>query len=75
VIIGRSNPLSSINQGVVPWPGLAAPATTSITPSFPVTGLQATPALLPANWTSVTNVTPVSIPATNAAQFFRIELQ
>ena len=75
VIIGWSNPLNSINQGAFPWPGVVAPSTFSITPSFPSAGLQVTPVLNPPTWSNVTNTSPSTIPATAPAQFFRVEEQ
>ena len=72
VLISWTNSLSSISQGVFPWPGVVRPETYGITPSFPAAGLQATPTISPATWTSVTNNSPISIPLTAPSQFFRI---
>jgi hypothetical protein len=71
VTIAWTNSLSSVSQGFFPWPGVTAPES-SITPSFPVPGLQSTPTLNPTVWTSLTNGSPALIQATNPAQFFRI---
>jgi hypothetical protein len=72
VIIAWTNSLSSVSQGAFPWPGVTAPETTAITPSFPSPSLQSTPTLNPTVWTSLTNSSPALIQATNPAQFFRI---
>lgn len=67
VQISWSGP-SSIDTGALGYPGLG-----NITASFPsAAALQTTPALVPASWTTLTNTSPATIPATNAAQFFRI---
>jgi hypothetical protein len=71
VSIAWTNSLSSISQGVFPWPGVTAPAS-SITPSFPSPFLQSTPALNPVIWTSLTNTSPAVIPASAPVQFFRV---
>jgi len=72
VTISWTNSLSLISRGVFPWPGVVAPETYGITPSFPSAGLQTTPVLGPAAWTSVTNASPALIPATASEQFFRV---
>lgn len=69
VTIAWTNSLGQINLGAVPFPGIA-PGT--ITGSFPTNNLQATAALNPASWTSLTNTSPASLPATNSMQFFRV---
>jgi hypothetical protein len=71
VIIGWTNPLNSINQGAFPWPGIVAPNTFSITPSFPTTSLQSAD-VVSGPYAAVTNTSPATIPATAPAQFFRI---
>lgn len=72
-----TNAFGRISQGAVPWPGIIAPDTApSIVPSFPSGALQSTLSLSLPTWTTVTtNVSPVSVPATNPAQFFRAENQ
>jgi hypothetical protein len=72
VTITWTNSLGKINLGAVPFPGIA-PGT--ITSSFPTNSLQASPALSPASWTTLTNVSPASFPTTNAMQFFRVGAQ
>jgi hypothetical protein len=73
VTISWTNAFGRINLGAVPWPGIIAPDTApSIAPSFPNPALQSTLSLNPASWTTLTNTSPATIPATNPAQFFRV---
>jgi hypothetical protein len=72
IIITWTNALGSVDLGAAPWPGVVAPSTFGIIPSFPAPGLQSTPALSPITWTTLTNTSPATIPATAPAQFFRI---
>jgi hypothetical protein len=75
VNISWANGVGPVNLGAVPWPGVIAPETAvSIIPSFPATTLQSTPSLAPAAWTSLTNTSPATLPATEPAQFFRVNL-
>ena len=73
VSISWTNAFGRINLGAIPSPGIIAPDTApSITPSFPNPVLQSTPSLNPAVWTTLTNTSPATIPATGPAQFFRV---
>ena len=72
ITIAWTNALGRASQGAVPWPGVVAPDTFGITPSFPTPSLQSTPALNPSSWTTLTNTSPATIPATGPAQFFRV---
>jgi hypothetical protein len=76
VTISWTNALGRIGLGTAPWPGIIAPETApSIAPSFPMSALQSTPSLNPAAWTTLTNSSPATLPATNSAQFFKISNQ
>jgi hypothetical protein len=76
VNLSWTNGLGPVNLGAVPWPGVIAPEpAVSIIPSFPTATLQATPTLAPASWTSLTNTSPATLPATGPAEFFRVNLQ
>jgi hypothetical protein len=73
VNISWANTLGPVNLGAAPWPGVTAPSSGAITPSFLQPGvLQSTPSLSPPIvWTTLTNTSPATIPMTNSAQFFR----
>ncbi|MBC8096606.1 MAG: hypothetical protein H7Y43_12425, partial [Akkermansiaceae bacterium] len=72
VTIAWTNGFGRISLGAAPWPGVVAPSTFGIVPSFPTPSLQTTPTLNPQAWTTLTNGSPVTLPATAPSQFFRI---
>lgn len=67
VTIAWTNNLSAINLGALGYPGLG-----NITPSFPSAALQTTPSLAPTTWSTITNVSPVTVPMTGPVQFYRV---
>jgi len=58
----------NVGKGFLGYPGLL---TGSITESYPGSSLQSAPGILGA-WSSLTNTSPATIPATNPAGFFRV---
>jgi hypothetical protein len=70
------NSFGRVVMGVQPWPGVVTPTTAGITASFPSNALQSTLSLnSPIVWTTLTNTSPASIPATGPMQFFRVNEQ
>ena len=73
VNIAWTNGFGRVVLGAAPWPGVNAPDTFGITPSFPTPTLQVTTSINPPmSWTSLTNNSPATIPMTNSVQFFRV---
>jgi hypothetical protein len=72
VNIAWTNALGRVALGAIPWPGVVAPDTFGIARSFPEASLQSSPTLSPGSWTTLTNTSPATIPATAPAQFFRV---
>lgn len=76
VNITWTNSFGRVVMGAAPWPGVASPDPTTIVSSFPTNALQATPSLsAPITWTTLTNVSPATIPATAPVQFYRVNEQ
>ena len=73
VNVAWTNSFGRVVMGAAPWPGVTAPYSILITPSFPSNALQSTPSLsAPVTWTTVTNPSPATIPAPSPIQLYRV---